>query len=184
MEKLERIQKIPPDTEAVIDEAVQRAMKAFKESLKGTKDQKKSKNALTKTENRLSAMPILRTRIKDDKDRMKQLQTIGSPERSKSIIRYSRQSSRIKPEDALDAMIKELHSNIATDSYELETMEKALSIIKKDPYYYTVKGKYEEGLDNDTIAQTIGCDVTTVWRNRQRLMKQLAIRLYGTEAMD
>lgn len=88
------------------------------------------------------------------------------------------------PEEALEAIIKDKQACIESDQHEVDVLEEALEIIKPDPYYESVSGRYFEGLDNETIAESLGCDATTIWRNRQRLIKSLSVRLYGMAAID
>jgi DNA-directed RNA polymerase specialized sigma24 family protein len=98
--------------------------------------------------------------------------------------RVKKNSVRLDPEEALEAIIKDQEAAIAADQHEVDILETALDYIRDDPYYKTVSGRYFDGLDNETIGEKIGCDGTTVWRNRQRLVKSLAVRLYGTTAID
>ena len=123
-------------------------------------------------------------KIKDDEEKIEELRTYGTPARSKSITRFSKSSTRMDPEEALEAIIKDKQACIESDQHEVDVLEEALEIIKPDPYYESVSGRYFEGLDNEAIAESLGCDATTVWRNRQRLIKSLSVRLYGTAAID
>lgn len=179
---------LTPDIKEYIDisikKTVEEVKEAVKEAVKPLQKPQNAKTAFKNTEARLYALPVLKIKIKDDIEKIEQLQIHGTPERSKSITRFSKNSVRLDPEEALEAIIKEKVADIATDQHEVDILEKALDFIRDDPYYETVSGRYFDGLDNEEIGEKIGCDGTTVWRNRQRLIKRLAVRLYGTNAID
>ena len=77
----------------------------------------------------------------------------------------------------------DMEAGIAADQYELDNIEKALAGIADDEYYLTVSGRYLQGLSNEQIAERIPCEISTVWRNRKRLVQQLAVLLYGAAAV-
>ena len=83
----------------------------------------------------------------------------------------------------LEAMIRDLRARIAADEYEVETLGRALKDIADDPYFLSVKGKFLDGMTDDRIAETIPCDPSTVRRNRGRLVRKIAVLLYGVEAL-
>lgn len=163
-----------PDFDAIIQKAVN-AGRAQGMSI--------AKDAYKATERRLYALPVLRQKVEDDKEKLEQIKTHGAPERSKSIVRFSRTGYRLTPEEMLEANIKYLEATIAADEYEIECVEKALTAIEADTYYETVKGKYIDGRSDEQIAETIPCDYTTVWRNRKRLVQKVAVMLYGAQAV-
>lgn len=176
--------QLPPDIKAYIDASVKMTAEAVKEACGPLQKPQNAKTAFKSTEARLYALPVLKVKIKDDTEKIEQLRTYGAPERSKSITRFSKNSVRLDPEETLEAIIKDKEAAIAADQHEVDILETALDYIRDDPYYEAVSGRYFDGLDNEAIGEKIGCDGTTVWRNRQRLVKSLAVRLYGTAAID
>lgn len=175
---------IPPEIKSYIDEVAKKTAAAVSDAYKPLQQPQNAKAAFKNTEARLYALPVLKVKIKDDEEKIEELRTYGTPARSKSIIRFSKSSTCMDPEEALEAIIKDKQSCIESDQHEVDVLEEALEIIKPDPYYESVSGRYFEGLDNEAIAESLGCDATTVWRNRQRLIKSLSVRLYGTAAID
>ena len=135
------------------------------------------------TEKRLYAHPVLIDKIADDKGKLEELMTHGAPGRSKSIARFSRGGLRLTPEEILDALVQDLSVTIAADQYEADTIAGALRIIEGDPYYPAVAGKYIEGQGDDDIAALMPCDPSTVRRNRGRLVRKMAVWLYGSQAL-
>lgn len=67
-------------------------------------------------------------------------------------------------------------------SMEIRRIKKALEAIQRDPYYSLIPAKYFQGAKERTSAAICACDKATVWRNRKRLLDDLALRLFGVSA--
>lgn len=113
-------------------------------------------DAYKATERRLYALPILREKLERDRERLSKLDS---------------------------AARADLKTVIAADADEVETLEWALVNCAGDPYYQTVTGRYFEGLDDEQIGKLSHCDVSTVWRNRKRLVQRISVYLYGAFAV-
>ena len=166
------------DVAAVIKEAVNAGLQAGRlQAAKLTGDAYKA------TEKRLYAYPVILEKIADDKEKLEEIMTHGAPERSKSIVRFSRTGVRLTPGEILDALVQDMTATIAADQYEADTIAAALKTIENDPYYAAVAGKFLEGQTDDEIAVVVPCDPSTVRRNRGRLIRKLAVWLYGAQAL-
>ena len=161
-----------------IENIIQRAVNAGRASA-----ERMAKDAYKATECRLYALRDLREKVQDDKERLDEIRQYGPRGRSKDIVRFMKNGVRLSPEEILEAVITDMEATIAADEFEIESVERALRVIADDPYYLTVTGQYIDGMDDEEIAAQIPCDPTTVWRNRKKLVKRLAIRLYGAEAI-
>lgn len=146
--------------------------------------QSEAKDAYKTTERRLYALPILREKVKEDKERLTDIDTFGIPQRSKSIVRFNRSGSRLSIDDIEAAIKQDLAATIAADEYEIKRVENALKSVKDDPYYTAVTEKYIEGKSDEEVAERIVCDPSTVRRNRSRLVKKIAVKLYGAKAVQ
>ena len=113
---------------------------------------------------------------------LEEIRTHGTPQHSKGIVRYSRTGIRLSPEEILDGIIKDMEATIAADQYEIDTVEKALSHVKDDPFYSAIEAKYFEGLDDEDVAEDLNCGTTQLWKQRGRLVRALAVFLYGSQA--
>lgn len=112
---------------------------------------------------RLEELPLLRDKLADDKALLAELQG------NKQIQRE---------------YIERLKITIAKNASVISQMERALRRLANDPYFVTVTGKYFEQMTDAAIADQIHCDITTVWRNRNRLLYRLTILLYGADAVN
>ncbi len=161
-----------------VEDIIKKAVEAGRMSAERT-----ARDAYKATEKRLYALPILRKKAVDDRERLQELKAYGPREKSKSIVRFQRSGTRLTPDEIMEMLVLDIEATIAADMYEIETVEKALADISGDPYYFTVTGRYEEDLTDEQVAEQIPCDTTTVWRNRKRLVQRVAIRLYGADAV-
>lgn len=142
-----------------------------------------AKDTFKATERRLYGYPYLKQKLADDLEMLEELESYGPREKSRSITRYIKNGVRLTPEEIYDAVHLDMEATIAADQEEVERMEKALSYIKGDRYYLSVEGRYFLEQDDEEIAQKLGCDTSTVWRNRKRLVQRVSIMLYGAQAL-
>lgn len=141
-----------------------------------------AKDAFKATERRLCSIPDLRDKLKDDEEELEKTRRDGLKERSQCLTRFFKSGVRLTPEEIMKAVIIDLEAAVASTSYELDVLDKALASIRDDPYYLAVDGKYIQRMNDEEIAEKIHCDPTTVWRNRKRLVQRVAVRLYGVDA--
>lgn len=113
-------------------------------------------DAFKVTERRLYALPILREKQEHDRERLPQLSA---------------------------AARSDLEAVMSADGAEIEKLDHALAACAKDVYYQAVTGRYFDGLDDEHMAELLGCDTSTVWRNRKRLVERIAVWLYGAAAV-
>lgn len=166
------------DIERIIKSAVQAGLNVGRIQAERT-----ATDAYKATERRLYALPVLKKKVEDAKQRLLDLRSMGLPGRSKDVIRFIRSGRRLSPEEILEALIQDTEASIAADEVEIETINKALENIKDDPYYPVVTGRYFDGLSDEEIAKQIPCDERTVRRHRGRLVRVLAVWLYGADAV-
>ena len=121
--------------------------------------------------------------VGDNRERLAELKKYGPRGRSKSITRFQKNGVRLSPDEIYDAIHADMEATIAADEYEVEVMERALAVVADDEYYPTVSGRYIEKLPDERVAEIIPCDASTVWRNRKRLVQQIAVWLYGADAV-
>lgn len=146
-------------------------------------DRKKAeKAACAETERRLYALRALRARVEDAREELAELEQLGVDalkEHASSLVRVLRPGMRLDPEEVHALQLATLRGRLAADERELKRMNVALSFISDDPYYLAVEARYLRGMGDGDIAERLNCDPSTVRRNRMRLVRMLALRLYG-----
>lgn len=144
------------------------------------------RDAFGATERRLYALPVLRARIEDCREELSELEGLGIEalkESSSSLVRLIRPGIRLTPEEVHAAQLAELKARLAADEREVRKMRVALAMIAQDHYYPAVEAKYFKGENDRDVADRLHCDPATVRRNRAKLVRVLALRLYGAEAL-
>lgn len=170
---------VSPKLIAVINEAVERAVAATRIAQADN-----AKSLYKQTERRLYALPHLLEKAKEDQARLEEMRDSGSVQgKSKSIIRFTAGGLRTDPEEMFEAVMNDLLARMAADRQEVETVQKALKSIERDAYYPAVPARYFDGRADWEVAEELHCDDSTVRRNRARLVRIVAIRLYGVAAV-
>lgn len=65
----------------------------------------------------------------------------------------------------------------------VEIMDAAIEKISEDAYIDLIKYIYMDGKSVETVAGLTNMDERTIYRHKKRLIKRLAVILYGDEAM-
>lgn len=170
--------------EKLIEQAVNRAVKAT--MLLGA-DQAKTegKNIFKQTEIRLYAYSELRNNIAKYTLDIEDLRH-ESPGRSKDIASFSTNGGgvRFSDEEIQEARIMILQRKIYRDKTEIDEIDFALQSVKDDEYYPIVTMKYFQHKTDEEIAEKIACDPRTIRRNKSRLVRTVAVKLYGAYAVN
>lgn len=169
--------RVPDAVLAVIDEAVKRAVTAMYAERNARPD-----NCYKQTIHRIKLLPTLQERVNDNKARLSEDGNL-MPGKSKSIVRFSASGVRADPEEMLEAVRKSVEAHLAADQNEIDIVTKAMESVKGDYYYSTVYDGLILHKTDAELAEKLYCDESTVRRNRSRLIRIIAVRLYGVEAI-
>ena len=177
------------------DKMITAVRKTIREEINKQNDNKEHSgpvNYYKKTERLLYAYPLLKNKIKQDEEDLKN-EEIVFKKRSKDIIKTSRIKNKGFLEIDINNIIESKIRSMERTKRQVERIEIGLSNIEHDEYYKIIELRYfGEELENETrkkycdeeIADIINCDRTTVTRNRKRLIGELEVILFGTEAIN
>ncbi len=76
-----------------------------------------------------------------------------------------------------------LQSQIADGMRELSRLDDAMRAVSGDYYAQIITLKYIERKSEEYIAELLNCDVSTVRRNKKRILKRMAVRLFGADVL-
>lgn len=157
-------------------EAVKSALAVAKPSFKG--------NCYKQTEARLYAYPTLLENIKRYKLDIEDLKREKITEKSKDITSFGGDCGiRLTPEEKQAGKILAVELKLQRDQKEIDEIDAALDLIKNDEYYPAIEMRYFKKMADEIIASQIPCAERTVRYNRSRLIRQMALSLYGAEAL-
>lgn len=163
----------------IINTAVERALQA------GRKQQVvEAKDTFKATEKRLYALPILILKVEEAEAWIEDIKVSGPHERSKSIVRFNSPGITLSDEQIVDSQILNKRAEIEIDEQEIQTMQRALGIIRDDEYYEVIPMKYFDKRGDDEIAEELYCDASTVRRNKSRLIREMSVYLYGAAVVS
>jgi len=147
------------------------------------KDNRQS--AFQKTEILLYNYKNFNDAIKEKKLQVKEVKVYGIKEKSKSITSFSSGNSfTIKDEDEkIEDKIEQLESSILITKNLISVIDKALEKLHDDQYYKIIKLKYFDKKRSEEIAEYFNIDISTVSRNKNRLINVLKIYLFSDEAI-
>ncbi|MDD3049732.1 MAG: hypothetical protein PHR06_01150 [Candidatus Cloacimonetes bacterium] len=122
-------------------------------------------------------------------DKYKQIETIqceGVSKKSHSITSFN--SSDGMRDNKLDSekaeeKIESIEQSIAVTKNLISIIDDAIEKLKNDPYYEVIRLKYFEGITREKLAEYFEVDVSTISRNKNRLINTLQIRLFSDEVV-
>ena len=89
--------------------------------------------------------------------------------------------NRLSEEQITESRIIHLQSKIEKDKAILEQIEGAIDKVKHDRWYKIIELKYWQDLEDEEIADEFNCDVRTIRRRKNELMRKIATKIYGSE---
>lgn len=146
-------------------------------------------SAFKKTEQLLYMYPSLLKIVEEKKQEIEEIKMYGVRGKSKSIVVWSPKTNvqgggTVLSEDTVQNAVEAITQEIEKVESTIQRVEEALSKVESDPYYYVVKMRYFDGLVNEAIADEVNRDASTITRNKNRLVGQLATYLFPTNKID
>lgn len=171
------VKPISPAIMAVIEETVKKTVAAMIAERDAVPD-----NCYKQTIKRIKLLPVLRERVEEYRERLGENGNL-MPGKSKSIVRFSASGVRADPEEMLEAVRQTVEAHLAADQEEIDIVTAAMACVQDDFYYPTVYEGLVEHKSDAELAEMLYCDESTIRRNRSRLIRVIAVRLYGVEAI-
>lgn len=149
---------------------------------------KNEKTAYAKTEALLFNYNGFRRIVAERQQEIADLRRYGVPGKSACAGGERVQSSRtnvgiVLPEDAVEDAVRNVERSVEGTVQAIALIDKCLATLKTDPYYDVLPMRYFEGRTLEDIGVYFGVDHTTISRNRSRLVKELAMRLFPDEVV-
>lgn len=147
---------------------------------------KKEMNTYQKTEALLFAYVKFKKIIEEKKQEIADLRKYGVPGKSAMSGGERVQTSRtvqgiILPEDAVEDAVRTVQASVQDTVQAIALIDKCMVALKSDPYYDILPMRYFEGRTLEDIGVYFGVDHTTISRNKSRLVKELAMRMFPDE---
>lgn len=155
-------------------------------TLAALNSQPKPQDCYKATEARLYAYPVLLENIKRYKLDIRDLKKEKNTEKSKDITCLGGACVRLTPEEKQAAKIMAVEIKLERDTAEVNHINKAMLRLERmnsEEDVAFIKRLYFQGFDLAGLAEFMGESLAAIQRRRTRLVRQLALMLYGAEAL-
>lgn len=149
---------------------------------------KNEKTAYQKTEQLLFNYLGFKRIVEERKQEILDLRKYGVPQKCGGTSGERVQTSRtnvgiVLPEDAVEDAVRSVEASVQGTVAAINLIDKSMAALRNDPYYKILEMRYFEGRTLEDIGVYFGCDHTTISRNKSRLVKELAMRLFPDEVV-
>ena len=145
------------------------------------------KTAYQKTEQLLYNYVGFKRILKEKELEIETLRVYGVPKKSTSIVEYSPSGGTVRgtvlEEDAVDAAVQSVQASVQGTVQAIAMIDKGMESLQYDPYYKILEMRYFEGRTQEDIAEELNCTQKTISINKNRLVKELAMRLFPDQAI-
>lgn len=138
-----------------------------------------------KTEQLLYNYNNFKSAVEDKHEQIKVICEEGLPKKSKSITSWGGNQTLDTSTDAEKAedKVQAIESSIVITKKFISIIDAALQKVSNDQYYDILRMKYFEDKSREEIAEELAVDVSTITRNKNRLINALKITLFSDEVI-
>lgn len=146
------------------------------------------KSACAKTETLLYNYRGLKRIVQEKEQEIVEIQTYGVPT-SCGIVEEPVQKSRVQtgivlPEESVESAVRSIRASMQDALKAISMVEKGMKALESDPYYKVLEYQYFECRTQEEIARLLGCSQVTVSKNKNRLLRELAMRMFPEQAVQ
>jgi DNA-directed RNA polymerase specialized sigma subunit len=146
---------------------------------------KNNHTAFEKTEQLLYNYKNFKNAITLKEEEIEIIKKHGLPERSKSIVILTGNTgiNTDTPFEKAEEKINAISESILVTKRFISIIDNALMKIQGDYYYRLIELKYFEGKTHEEIAEVYDKDVSTITRNKNKLINMLKITLFSDDVI-
>ena len=148
---------------------------------------KTEKTAYKKTELLLYNYNSFKKTIEERMLEIETLKECGVPQKSASIVEYTpgtKSTRGLKTvEESVECAIRSVQASVHDTVQAISLIDRCMESLKGDPYYCILEMRYFEGRTQEDIADYLGVSQVSVSKNKNRLIKELSIKLFPNQAI-
>ena len=149
----------------------------------------KEKSAYAKTEALLYNYRGFRRIIDERMAEIEDIKKHGVPKKGGAVVEYGGTVGGtvrgiMLPEESVEAAVRRVEASVQDTVHALSLIDKCMEQLKSDPYYGVLEMLYFEGRTQEDIAVTYGCSQVAISKNKSRLVRELAMRLFPNQAIN
>lgn len=146
------------------------------------------KTAYAKTESMLYNYNNFKRIVEQKLKEIRTIEESGVPQRSKSIVQWSgvhgSPQKILLPSESVESAIRAVHASLEKILWAIELIESNMGQMTSDPYYPILEMRYFKGYTQEQIALELNCSQVTVSKNKARLVRELAMRMFPEQVID
>lgn len=146
------------------------------------------KNAYSKTKSLLYNYVGFKKIVAARMDEIDEIKQHGVPQKDGSIVAYSSKTNVVNDtvlkEESVDKAVANILCAIRPTVEAIELIDKCMKEISTDPYYKILEMRYFEGRTQEDIADEFGCSQVNISKNDSRLVRELSMRLFPSQAVN
>lgn len=149
----------------------------------------KEKSAYSKTEALLFNYRGFKRIVDERMSEIEDIKKHGVPQKSGAVVEYGGNSGGtprgiVLPEESVEAACARIRRSVEDTVQAIALIDRCMAQIKSDPYYSVLEMLYFEGRTQEDIAMTFGCSQVAISKNKSRLVRELAMRLFPNQAVN
>ncbi len=124
--------------------------------------------------------------IKDRQEQIEEIQQVGIRKKSGSIVKFTGDVKGIVSDDYTKAeeQITLIENSIAVTKNCISILDRALKELENEPYFDIIRMKYFEEMSREDIAAFYSVDVSTISRQKNKLIDKLKIKLFSDDVIE
>lgn len=149
----------------------------------------KEKSAYAKTEALLFNYRGFKRIVDERMAEIEDIKKYGVPQKGGAVVEYGGNCGGtprgiVLPEESVDAAVRRVEASVQDTVQAIALIDRCMAQIKSDPYYDVLEMLYFEGRTQEDIAMTFGCSQVAISKNKSRLVRELAMRLFPNQAVN
>lgn len=149
---------------------------------------KQEKTAYQKTEQLLYNYPGFKRIIKERIREIEEIKMWGVPQTcgagGERVQNGNLPQGIVLPEESVEAAVHRIECAIEGTVQAIALIDKCMAALKSDPYYRVLEMRYFEGRTQEDISVEFGCSQVTISNNKNRLVRELSMRLFPNQTIQ
>lgn len=154
----------------------------------GKQQPKQEKSAYAKTETLLYNYVGFQKIVEERKLEIEEIRKYGVPQTcgagGERVQNGNLPHGIVLPEESVDAAVCRIERSVEGTVQAIALIDKCMAALKNDPYYRVLELRYFEGRTQEDIATLFGCSQVTISNNKNRLVRELSMRLFPNQVID
>ena len=125
--------------------------------------------------------------IQESQQEIEDLRKYGVPGTCGGVKEYTNKGGMpqglVLDEERVECAIRSVEERVQGTVQAIALIDKSMAALKSDPYYKVLEMRYFEGRTQEDIGVALGRDTGTISRNKARLVKELALRIFPDQSM-